>query len=63
MGPIFASWGKIVKLLIQHVARGDIWTPNNGSLRCCWWDKESAIHMHDWFEIDRCDTFSQFGRY
>ena len=30
-------WVTIVKLLTQHVVKGDSWISTNGSPRCWWW--------------------------
>ena len=38
---------KIVKLLNQHVVKGDSWVPTNGSPPRWWWDYQSAIYIHD----------------
>ena len=48
---------RIVKLLTQHVVRGDLWIPTNGSPPCWWWGCQSAICIHDWFEMG-CHFFS-----
>ena len=42
---------KIVKLLIEHVVRGDFWVPTKGSPPCWWWGYQSAVCIHDWFEM------------
>ena len=42
---------RIVKLFTQHVVRGDLWVPTNRSPPCWWWGYQSAICIHDWFEI------------
>ena len=41
----------IVKLLTQHGVKGDFWVPTNGNLPCWWWGYQSAICVHDWFEM------------
>ena len=42
---------RIVKLLTQHVVRGDFWVPTNGSPPCWWWSFQSAVCIHDWFQM------------
>ena len=42
---------RIVKQLTQHVVRGDFWVPTNGSSHCWWWGYQSAVCIHDWFEM------------
>ena len=38
---------RIVKLLTQHVVRGDSWVPTNGSPPCWWWGYQSVNCVHD----------------
>ena len=42
---------RIVKLLTQHVVRGDFWVPTNGSPPWWWWRYQFVICIYDWFEM------------
>ena len=42
---------RTVKQLTQHVVRGNFWVPTNGRPPCWWWGYQSAICIHDCFEM------------
>ena len=41
----------IVKLLAQHVVKGDPWVPTNGSLPCWWWGYQLLMTGLKWTAI------------
>ena len=41
----------IVKLLTQHVVKGDFWVPTSGSAPCWWWGYQSLMTGFKWTAI------------
>ena len=41
----------IVKLLTQHVVKGDFWVPTSGSPPCWWWGYQSLMTGSKWAAI------------
>ena len=44
-------WVRKVKLLTQHVVRGNFWVLTNGSPPCWWWSYRPVISIYNWLEM------------